>query len=545
MTPDVLAKSLSEDFKIPTDQIAIATGQTRGVEDVNLFARQCPIRFIITIQALREGWDCSFAYVLCSVADTGSQRAVEQVLGRILRLPGAKRKRSPELNNAHAFATSPRFIEAAKTPKDALVDNGFERFEAERFVTPAGDTIPLLEGSKIKVKLTEAPDLSKLAPEMRQSVEYESYSGTLAVDTHLLDKFSPKKLYQCLKNDPDRSALESALHGLKPAGAMEDPQRLLPFKVPLLCIRVNGQLELFEDSHFRERPWNLAECDPTLTDADFPADSTGGSAGEIDVSEAGQVEFRQFVDRLHEQLSLVTSEPGWTVQGLANWLDRQIPHHYSRQAHSRLVMHKVLTALIEGRGISIEQLARRKFRLRNAIEKKIQEHRAAQAKKEYNGLLFGVGKAAIEVSPEICFSYDADRYSPNWYYDGGYRFNKHYFPERIGELRSDVEEFECAQFIDQLPEVKFWVRNLERRPEHSFWLQTSTDKFYPDFVALLNDGRILVVESKGEHLWSNDDSKEKRAVGDLWADLSGGRCLFVMPKGKDWGAITDVVRNSR
>jgi len=76
----------------------------------------------------------------------------------------------------------------------------------------------------------------------------------------------------------------------------------------------------------------------------------------------------------------------------------------------------------------------------------------------------------------------------------------------------------------------------------SFWLQTSTDKFYPDFVAELKDGRMLVVEYKNEKDWSNDDSKEKRAVGDLWADRSGGRCLFAMPKGMDFGAIAAKAR---
>ena len=156
--------------------------------------------------------------------------------------------------------------------------------------------------------------------------------------------------------------------------------------------------------------------------------------------------------------------------------------------------------------------------------------------KSYNTLLFGAHAGSIEVSPKLCFSYDKDRYSPNWYYEGNFRFHKHYFPV-IGELKPDGEEFECAAFLDNMPEVKYWVRNLERRPDSSFWLQTASDRFYPDFVAMLNEGRILVVEYKGEDRWSNDDSKEKRAVGELWAERSRGCCLFVMPKGKDWTAI--------
>lgn len=81
-----------------------------------------------------------------------------------------------------------------------------------------------------------------------------------------------------------------------------------------------------------------------------------------------------------------------------------------------------------------------------------------------------------------------------------------------GAWDSKGEEFECAQFIDQMEEVAFWVRNPVRHPGQSFWLQTSTDKFYPDFICKLKDGRILVVEYKGAHLW-NEDSKEKKALG--------------------------------
>ncbi len=66
------------------------------------------------------------------------------------------------------------------------------------------------------------------------------------------------------------------------------------------------------------------------------------------------------------------------------------------------------------------------------------------------------------------------------------------------------------------------------RPHASFRLPLSGGWFYPDFVAELNDGRLLVVEYKGEVYKSNDDSREKNAVGRLWAETSGGRCLFLM-----------------
>ncbi|MGB8992088.1 MAG: hypothetical protein WCD80_08545 [Desulfobaccales bacterium] len=75
-----------------------------------------------------------------------------------------------------------------------------------------------------------------------------------------------------------------------------------------------------------------------------------------------------------------------------------------------------------------------------------------------------------------------------------------------------------------------------RRPSHAFWLQTSTDKFYPDFVCKLKDGRYLVVEYKGEHLM-NEDAMEKKALGELWEKRSEGNYLFVMPTAKVYEAI--------
>jgi type III restriction enzyme len=104
-------------------------------------------------------------------------------------------------------------------------------------------------------------------------------------------------------------------------------------------------------------------------------------------------------------------------------------------------------------------------------------------------------------------------------------------------LEDKGEEFECAQFIDRLEEVAFWVRNPARRPGQSFWLQTATDKFYPDFVCKLKDGRTAAVEYKGGHLSSNEDAKEKKALGELWAARRCGACLFVMPMNRDYAAV--------
>lgn len=100
--------------------------------------------------------------------------------------------------------------------------------------------------------------------------------------------------------------------------------------------------------------------------------------------------------------------------------------------------------------------------------------------------------------------------------------------------RSGASREHGTSAIDAHPAVKHWVRNVERDERFSFWLPTATDYFYPDFVAELNDGRVLVVEYKGAHLL-NADTDEKEQIGRQWAASSGGKCLFLLAVANDNG----------
>jgi type III restriction enzyme len=52
----------------------------------------------------------------------------------------------------------------------------------------------------------------------------------------------------------------------------------------------------------------------------------------------------------------------------------------------------------------------------------------------------------------------------------------------------------------------------------------------------------LAVEYKGLDRATNDDSKEKERLGQLWEARSHGECIFLMIKGPDeLSRITDAV----
>jgi type III restriction enzyme len=74
-----------------------------------------------------------------------------------------------------------------------------------------------------------------------------------------------------------------------------------------------------------------------------------------------------------------------------------------------------------------------------------------------------------------------------------------------------------------------------RKPCSSFFLQTAEGRFYPDFVCRLPDKKVLVVEYKGGDRYAA--AKVDRDIGELWAELSDGRCRFVMVTDKNWADL--------
>ena len=92
---------------IRPEHVAVKTSQRDELKDVDqvggLMSRDCPIRYIITKQALQEGWDCAFAYVLCLLTNPSSRSALTQLVGRILRQPAARKTNVRSLDESYVF----------------------------------------------------------------------------------------------------------------------------------------------------------------------------------------------------------------------------------------------------------------------------------------------------------------------------------------------------------------------------------------------------------------------------------------------------------
>lgn len=126
---------------IPEEHIAIQTANVHELNKHDLSSHECPIRYIITVNALKEGWDCPFAYILASLSNKSSSVDVEQILGRILRLPNAKQNGNKFLNLSYVLTSSLMFEETLGNIVKGLNLAGFSEKDYRAISIPQEDMI--------------------------------------------------------------------------------------------------------------------------------------------------------------------------------------------------------------------------------------------------------------------------------------------------------------------------------------------------------------------------------------------------------------------
>lgn len=546
-----LKSHLIDVVHVDADRIAIATGSQRELDGINLFDPSCKIDFVITVEALKEGWDCSFAYVFATVQTIRSTKELEQLLGRVLRLPYAAPRTSDYLNRAYAHISAPTTVETANKLVDLLVGMGFEEYEAAAAVEPRpGDML----GTEQQPRPAPPPVQTTITLPARAAEQLlASSDGTVQLERHG-DKYKAivtgvvpqAAIDAAVKAAPksDQEALGRTLHhhrarALKAASPVDRGAHFAG--IPQLALPLQGNLVLFEPAILSDLT-NFSLAGREATVPDLP-DRPDAPAYLIDVD--GE-RVRIATERVAEQLDLDVASEGIRREDVIRALDRKLRRTDILQADMIAWLGRAVDALLQ-KGHTLTWLARHLNYVADALAAKVVSLVAAAQKEAFQatlGFADDAKKPCLDAHFE--FRFPEANYPARWRYDGHYTFQKHFYGPP-GELDNDMtaEETRCAIELDQVPEVKHWIRNLERQPESSFWLPTSTDRFYPDFVAELTDGRLLVVEYKGAHLYTGDDSREKRDIGAVWAVASNGRCRFVMvtaPAAASGRSVVDQLR---
>lgn len=552
VTVDVLKTYLIEQLKIDEEKIAVATGKQRELDGLDLFSPHCKIEYIITIEALKEGWDCPFAYVFCSVKQVSSSKDAEQLLGRVLRMPYAKRRLVEDLNRAYAHLSTSKFSKAAQELTDKLIAMGFEEMEVAAFLREAtpgihnpdqqdlfGDDdkqMPIKPAHKSVVVETETtPDLTSLSNEEKRQISMSHDAETNTTVVRVSGEVSENIEMALLKHVKDGKRTDAfkqnvRIHNHSLNAERAPSEKGIPFgSLPYLCMQDQGELDLVESEVFlHAQGWNLLN---------YLAELKNFSLHETSNSFSIDIDGKEMKYGISKQQSLITFNQGFldvTEQDLVGWLDRELKQPDIVQSQLIAFLSRIVKNLLQQPNVTLTALVRNKFPLARAVRDLIRLYRKQAQKSAYQETLFG-DDSSVCLSEQFMYEFSPSSYpSKPPYYAGKYKFQKHYFPNGlIEDLKANGEEYECAKVIDSLPEIKHWIRNLVRRGQSSFWLPLAHNKFYPDFVCELEDGRMLVVEYKGEAYVSNDDSAEKRMVGELWAKLSDGKCLFIMAVEQD------------
>lgn len=441
ITVSKLKEFLIKDRKIPEEEIAIKTSKTNDLEGVDLFAKSCKIRYIITVNALAEGWDCSFAYLLISVANIGSKIAVEQIIGRIMRMPYAKRKENEDLNRSYIFASARNFNEAATQIISGLESNGYSKYD-----------------------LVNASD-------RKQKYEF----------------------------DVER-------------GVKED------FAVPLMTLED-------EELTFEELIGEDFELHKQDVKFDFKVHYDADGRAIIDIKEDDKW-FRG----AQQTLKLNYQDKHCTKKELINWLDKKLRFTMLDKEDKVKFLEK---AIDEIKGHTISDLSINRYILLAKLDEVINSILIDYSRRRFDKLLKEgkIKTREFEKFPEtITLSEEIPQ-----------EFNKNYYG-KIDKLNKEEQQFMERLDLDTLQNIKFWIRNREKKDP--FYLQGwQKNRFYPDFIALTNNGNILALEWKGEDRVSNEDTQYKEKVAKVWERVGKGKLHFFLIHNGNVEEVLTKVKN--
>lgn len=473
-------------------------------------------------------------------------------------MPHVKRKQIASLNRSYGYVVSGVLMETLQSLKDGLVQNGFERQYADELISSLAPAVPIEDlftpKSDITVELPVKDEnlvlpsehlMAALPKAVRDKVELCPESGTLTIKAGAtadqvlrVAKAFPKEFVSEMRDKLAVAQAKQAVPDRKPTPS----DRGETWSVPLLMLRQGTYFDVFDETMLlHDDNLTITSFNWKLTESEFPRSAEIMARGLISVREKGSTLYSQMLDQLEFDLDLMGEERGWTIDTLVQWLDQNIDFQYADRDQKTAWFFKALNYLMEEREFTLSELARSKFRLKRTLEDKLAVG-LDNAKQLTLDQILG-NDSGFEVSSEKQVVFESGRYPCNSVYSGGHIFEKHFFPQ-VGELSERGEEFECACEIDSMPEVKWWVRNLTNKKDHAFWLQTSKDKFYPDFVVGLKNGVSLVVEYKGKDRITADDAREKDVIGKVWAKRSDGKGRFIMFGGKEWEKLRAVAMTS-
>ena len=515
-------------FGIPENQIKIKTANKDELKGVDLMSRNCEVRYIITVNALKEGWDCPFAYILATLANKTSRVDVEQILGRILRQPYTTQHQNQLLNLSYVFTSSNDFRETVEKIIMSLQKAGFSKKdfrEASPTTTQetakAPVTIPGLFDAPKQTNEEDATDNGiDLTAEETSAIKEQLESPSQSLDIQNLQKQAEQ-----ISEEYNKQIEEQTNGGeLDPLAAITPKEMYYPINEDYKEVAAGINLPIFYTrtaaSIFSDDEWIPLEKSMLTQGFDLPSkDATidftivRPQGVTIDVAASGDdyVPVRrgnqQAIDFIRQQYM----DKSATVQ--KDMLSRQIASMIKMDNISEPAIKKyVEKAIANLNEDEISSLVDNIHLTRDTIQDKIEN-----LLKDYQKQVFlqwlNTGRIILDSNYTFLDTIALTKGELVGIDKGLY----------VAEETVNDFEYDVISAIADNPNVLFWHRNREKK---EFCINGFINH-YPDFIVSMRSGNIILVETKGDHL-VNEDSKNKIWLGNKWADLAGKRYHYFM-----------------
>ena len=525
------------DMGIKEEEIAIKTSDRDDIGTTDLLSQDCKIRYIITVNALKEGWDCPFAYILASLANKTSKVDVEQIVGRILRQPYTRKHSNPLLNTSYVLTSSNDFHATLESVVTGLNQAGFSRkdFRANDSTTdehgenqqPTTEQQPMpmpseppkapeqaetgmddfdhLSASDLKDRMenmgTRAsgespnPDVNEIMNQAReQSGAYEEQSKQSSSQGYtggeLGDKLNQYAIQPQYKEDAEK---------------MRIPQFF-----------VESTPDLFGPGYSLLAPENLSKgFSLSGQDAQVNFELSSGETYSVDIQKEGDAVPKYIrlsksdSDYMSSYLSGIAPEKRVEacVQNIARQISNSSNHYTNKDVEA--YVRRVIGNMTEDQIIAMQ--AALPFYSRK-IQKKIEALECVYQEKQFDKMLDS-GKITCRPNyafPPVITPAQATSSVPHSLYEAE---------------KDDMNNFEhkLLDVLAAMPNILWWHRVIERK---GFCLNGFINH-YPDFVVKTTTGKTVLVEAKGDYL-DGDDSKTKLKIGRRWAAKAGDQYRYFM-----------------
>ena len=524
------------DIGIPENEIAIKTAEMNELKNIKLQSPDCKIKYIITVNALKEGWDCPFAYILATLANKTSAVDVEQILGRILRLPYTKRNANQFLNLSYVITCSNDFHTTVTKVIQALNDAGFSdkeyRVVEQKAEEPAAYQSVYTQPEMVYAVNEEAVEFNVNAVKTLITTRQES-QRTSIIETMLAHAAVHNTAYET----------EARQNNSNPAGNFPVEVRskvntypmyeqfkaeALALKIPQFFIKAKQNLFTETEPDYKELLTKEVLSDGfSLSNKDTIIDfaTAEDNVAKVDVKANEKPKYQR----------LSAAENEYFKQLFQNLPPESRVQSCQAEIKGRLekfdcIPGKDLSVYIEriiGNMNSDELVAMGKniYGYTQKIQSKIETLLDEYRRQRFYRLL---ETGEIECLPSFALSTEI---VPGNSFD--------LLSKSLYTSEQSVNKFELSviEKVSALSSVKWWHRNIERQ---EFYINGFLNH-YPDFIVMTDKSKIIMLETKGDYLTSNDDSRTKAELGKKWQSCAGTQYRYYMVSANPGKSNPDAV----